>query len=231
MKQKISTFLLIILSILYILQCTNKKKDENIGEWKYKIFINGNNAGIAIVKISTNGDNYIHELEMETTTGDIKNTSRKKLVETKDYKPVSLEIINKIISNNDIQEIKTIVNAKEDGVDVISDNNRFFVPIERPFIFDGLYHTAELKKIRFKKGDLIKSRIFDPQIENESSVILNTAVSGKKKFTIRDKEIELFHVLQFINNLKAIEMYMDSRGTIYKSKTTMLNYTMEMILE
>lgn len=212
------------------MQCSNKKND-NTGKWKYKIFINGNNAGTAVVKISLDGDNYIHELDMETLTGELKNTVKRTLVETTDYKPVSLENINKIITKNEIKEIKIIVKVNAEGVDVISDNNKFFVPIEKPFMFDGLYHTSELKKLHFKKGALIRSRIYDPQIENENSVILNTTVSEKKQFTFRGKEIDLIQVLQYINNLKTIEIFMDSHGTIYKSRTTMLNYTMEMILE
>ena len=230
MKQISSKKILILLSMLFIFQCSGKKT-ENTGEWKYKIFINGNHAGTALVKISLNGNNYKHELEMETITGNLKNTVKRTLVETKDYKPVSLEILNKIISSNDIHEIKTSAYAKDDGVEVIFDNKKNFIPIETPFMFDGLYSTAELKKMRFKKGGLIRSRIYDPQIDIESSVILNTAVSEKKKFTFRGKEIELYHVLQYINSHKTTELHMDPSGTIYKSRTTMLNYTMEMILE
>ncbi len=230
MIQITSKILPILLSLLFILQCSVKKID-NTGEWKYKIFINGNHAGTSIVKISQNDNNYIHELEMETITGNLKNTVKRTLVETKDYKPVSLEILNKIISSNDIQEIKTAVTAKNDGVEVNFENKKSFIPIETPFMFDGLYSTAELKKMRFKKGGLIRSRIYDPQIDIESSVILNTAVSEKKKFTFRGKEIELCQVLQYINSHKTIELHMDPNGTIYKSRTTMLNYTMEMLLE
>ncbi len=78
------------------------------GTWKYRLLVNGAAIGRAVVTNRIVSNNWVSSMDMEMEAGTIKNTSHQVITETLDFKPVKLELYNKTIQNDQVNEIKTI---------------------------------------------------------------------------------------------------------------------------
>src|SRR5512145_2738420 len=75
-----------------------KKVPETIadGEWNYNLLVNGVRAGNAVITNSTGPDRFISKTAMHIAIGTIKNSMVQTVTETRDFRPLQLEISNTI---------------------------------------------------------------------------------------------------------------------------------------
>ncbi len=229
MKKKI----ILILTVTILYQCTSKTSATSIplGRWNYKLLVNGNKVGDAVFTNRLVRGSYISKTEMKIKFGLIENSTEQIITESADFKPLKIEIYNKIISADGIQEINTVAEFKGRTVNITTGKNKTSIKISKPFILDGNFFMSQLIKTKFKRGSEISALIYDPSIEMEEPVKVTVKVEGRKEIAINNKKEELIYIIQSIENFKTIDLYIDSRGITKKAVIKMLNNRFELIIK
>jgi hypothetical protein len=199
------------------------------GVWNYKLLVNGVSAGSAVISNKKNNDNYESISEFNIEMGGISTISKETVVETLDFKPVSLESYSRIINGSDVHE--TLIRAVFNGTKVeLSTNNRKAVyDIKREFLIEGNYCMAKLIEGGFKEGMEVESRIYHPSIELDDTVLVKTRFAGIEDVNVNGRPERLIHITQSIENIKSIDIYIGSDGITRKAVISMLNLKIELI--
>lgn len=223
--------LTVILFISAALSCKHTPSAIPLGSWDYNILVNGTKTGTALIKTTFDGNNYESKTFMEIKAGNITNTTEQILVETAEFKPVKLEIKNRIIHDNIIEKIDTMAEFKGNQITLLTDGNKKTFIIEKPFVLDGNLYMRELMKANFKKGTTFTLSIYEPTIEVDEPIQVKIAVIGRKKIDINGTTKELIHIVQFIAGIKSVDFFIDETGITYKAVIVMLNNKLELILQ
>lgn len=204
-------------------------KDIAFGKWNYKLLINGVEAGTAEISSARENDRYVSSSEFRMDLAGVATISRESVTETLDFTPVGFESYSKITSGGDLHE--TIIKAAFDGsrVDLSINGKKSSYVIKKQFILEGNSTIVKLIAGRFREGMEIESYIYNPGIELEEPVLIKTRVAGIEDMEINGKRERLIHITQLIENIKSIDIYLDSGGVAVKAEIRMLNMKLELI--
>ena len=211
--------------------CRSKLSSIPTGTWTYRLLVNGAAIGKAVVTNTVSNNLYISTTDMEMDAGNIKNTTRQVITETMNFKPVRLEVYNKTIQNDQVNEMKTIAKFTGNKVELDAGGSKSTITIAIPFILEGNYFMNELIKHDFKNGTIIKNYIYEPSVDIEEPVLVLVKVLGREDISIKGKTRNLIHMGFSIENLKNIDSYIDANGITQKTVITMLNNRLELVLE
>jgi hypothetical protein len=222
-----------ILLILFFIstECSSRKMPETIpmGRWEYKLMINGVTVGSAVISNSQNEKHYISETEMKMKVGKITNISHQVVTETKEFKPVKLEVNNSINFNDTSQKIITTAVFKEKTIELVSLGTRSKINVNEPFVIDGNYFMSKLIKNSFKEGYSVSSLIYEPSMEPDETIGVTVRVVGIETVDTGEKSIELIHIIQSIDNFKSVDIYINFDGIMEKAVIKMLNNRIELV--
>lgn len=228
---KKTALLILAFTILLPASCRSQSHDIPVGKWEYSILLNGNEIGSAVYSNEISGENYISKIDMNMKTGSVSNSVTQKIEETKNFVPVRLEIRNRIKSGDSDQEEKTVALFKNNIVELESSGEKSSIKLDKPFVIEGNYMMSELVKKRFAESSTVRVNLYDPTIETDDVFPVTVKVIGKKNIVINGREEKLIHLVYSIENVKSIDMYIDSKGISRKSVIQMLNNKMEMVIK
>ncbi len=224
--------ILIFLILLFVAtDCSSRKLPETIpmGRWEYNLLINGVSVGSAVISNSQTEKHYISETEMKMKVGKILNTSHQVVTETKEFRPVKLEINNSVNFNNSSQKIVTTALFKNNEIHIVSMGKKSRIRVTDPFVIDGNYFMSKLIKNRFRDGYTVSSRIFEPSIEPEETIDVTVKVVGIEKIESGGKIVEMIHIIQSLDTFKSVDIFINFEGIMEKAVIRMLNNRIELI--
>lgn len=222
---------LTVLCLILLLSCRSTPESVPEGTWKYDLIVNGVKAGSAVTVIDEKENLYITRNEMYLKIGTMENKTVQTVTETRDFKPVSLEIHNTIKDSSSGLNHEMSKTAVFEGnrVTLKSDGFESVIDITGPFILDGNYFFKELVKSGFKKGTRIEARIYEPSVEIDNTILVIVDVAGREKIEVGSVEMDLIHVKQRVEQLKIVDIYLNDEGVMEKSVIKMLNNIFELI--
>ncbi|MCU0822497.1 MAG: hypothetical protein MUC95_08495 [Spirochaetes bacterium] len=200
-----------------------------LGKWNYRLLLNGVEAGTAEITSMKAGDNYQSTSEMRITLAGMTSISKETVVETADFRPVSFQSYSKTGSGNSINETFTSAVFNGTKVDLSINNKKTSYDIKKDFIIEGNYTISKLIEGRFRDGLEVEEIIYNPSIELDNTIPVKTRVIGIEDIDINGKTERLIHVAQTIENIKGVDIYLDSAGVTKKAVIKMLNVKMEII--
>jgi len=219
------------LIITTAVSCTSTPAQIPEGEWNYDLLINGVKAGSAVLSNTVSGDNYVTKSEMYLNMGTIQNKSVQIVTETKNFKPVKLEVFNTVTdtSGNSNQEIIKTAVFDGDNVTLKTGDYESKFRLQGPFVLDGNYFFSELLKNKFKTGVIIKANIYEPSVEIDTPILVLVETKGIETVQVRNKSMKLLHVRQRVEKLKSMDMYLNEKGVTEKVVVKMLNNIFELV--
>ena len=231
--KKRPNFLLYALLIFISLSWCSYKIPEKIpqGEWQYIMLVNGVEVGTAKSSNKIIDNKYVLHSELKMGLGSVVNMSKQTIIETLDFIPLRLESHNIIINDGDKQKIDTVANFKGQTVELIVDDQRVTITLDKEFRLEGNYILAKLIEGRFNEGLVIDINIYDPTIEQGFPIPIKITVKGIERVKLGDEHMRLIHITESIANVKSIDSYIDERGVMIKTVIKMLNTTIELIKE
>ncbi len=224
--------ILIFLILLFVTtDCSSKKFPGTIpmGRWEYMLLINGVRVGSAVISASQTEKHYISETEMTMKVGKILNRSHQVVTETKEFRPVKLEINNSVNFNNSSQKIVTTALFKGNEIQIVTMGKKSTIKVTDPFVIDGNYFMSKLIKNRFREGYTVSSRIFEPSIEPEETINVTVKVVGIEKVESGGKITDVIHIIQSLDTFKSVDTYINFEGVMEKAVIRMLNNRFELI--
>jgi len=223
--------LISFLVIITAISCSSKPGAIPEGTWNYDLLINGIKAGKAVISNTSSGNLYVSKSEMYLNVGPIENKSVQVVTETKDFKPVKLEVYNTVTdkSTGQKQEINKLAVFNGNEVTLKADKYESKFKIDRPFVLDGNYFFNELMKNKFKTGSVIKAEIYEPSVEIDAPILVIAETKGMEDVQIGDRKMKLLHIKQRVEKLKSMEIYVNEKGITEKVVIKMLNNIFELV--
>lgn len=217
--------------ILSISGCTGFVLPDKIpqGKWNYRLLVSGLEIGSAEISNMRAGDNYESSSELKMTLAGITTISKETVVETTDFRPVRFESLSKMISGNESNETVTSAVFTGTKVELVINNKKAYFDIKKDFRLEGNYSIAKLIEGRFSEGMEVEERIYNPSIELDAVILIKTKVAGIENVDVNGKTEKLIHITQTIENVKSIDIYIDSQAVTKKAVIKMLNIKMEII--
>ncbi|MDY6935114.1 MAG: hypothetical protein SVZ03_12945 [Spirochaetota bacterium] len=215
--------------------CYEMPQSIPIGKWSYRLLVNNVEMGSALISNSIVEGNYISTSELKFSTGNITNTNKQIITETKEFKPVKLQTHNKTLTGDNVYETITVSVFNDRNVDVKittgkeKTTNNAKITLGKDSILDGNFFLSKLIEGKFKSGLEIEANIYDPSIELEEPIITKVKVIGLKNIEVDGKDERLIHISQSIENIKSIDFFIDSAGIMRKGVIEMLNIRIELI--
>lgn len=227
---KFRTFLSALI-IISAISCTSTPTQIPEGTWNYDLLINGVKAGSAILSNTRSGDNYISKSEMYLNMGSIQNKSIQIVTETKNFKPVKLEVLNTVTdtSGNSAQEINKTAVFDGENVSLKNGDYESKFKIQGPFVLDGNYFFSELLKNKFKTGLIVKANMYEPSVEIDTPILVLVETKGIETVQVGNKSMKLLHIKQRVEKLKSMDIYVNEKGITEKFVVKMLNNIFELV--
>jgi hypothetical protein len=228
MKSRIITSILII---AIAASCSSKPKSIPEGTWNYDLLVNGIKAGKAVFSNTSSGDNFISRSEMHLNVGAVENKSVQIITETKDFRPVKLEVYNTVndTSSKNSDVINKIATFNGGDVTLKTDEDEARYKIKQRFILDGNYFFNELLKKNFKTGTVIRAEIYEPSVEIDAPILVVVEVKGMEEVQIGKRTMKLLHIKQRVEKLKSMDLYINEKGVTEKVVIKMLNNVFELV--
>ena len=224
-------YILISLLLTATISCQGYPGKIPSGSWNYTLIVNGSKVGSAKVSSEIKNSNYISTSEMEMNAGDVTNTTRQIVTETLHFKPVKLEIYNKVITEGNVNEVNTVAEFSGKKITLNTGQSKSIITIKKQFVLGGNYLMNELIKKRFKKGTVLKAYIYEPTIEIDVPILSIIKVIGRESISINGKVKSLIHIGYSVENMKNIDIYIDDEGIQQKMVVTMLNNRLELVIK
>jgi hypothetical protein len=163
--------------------------------------------------------------------GAIENKSVQIVTETKNFKPVKLEIYNTIkdSSINSIQEINKTASFNGENVTLKSGDYVSNFTIKGTFVLDGNFFFSELLKINFKTGHIIRANIYEPSVEIDTPILVLVESKGFEEVQVGKKKMKLLHIKHRVEKLKSSDIYLNEKGITEKIVIKMLNNVFELV--
>lgn len=227
MKPRRIIYLILILSFM---SCAKVPQSIASGEWRYDLIVNGVRAGSAVITSGEKDGLLVSKTEMFISLGTIKNTTVQTVTETKDFRPVRLEIVNTMedTSTGSRQEISRVAEFSGSEVTLDSDGQKAKYTLAVPYIIDGDFFTDSLVRGKFKEGMEVRAKLYEPTVAADKTILVIVNVAGREKVTVRGRELKLIHVRQRVEKLKSVDIYLDENGVTEKMVIKMLNNIFEM---
>ena len=230
MKQIFKFFRYSIVIVISLSQCSYTIPEKiPLGEWQYVMLVNGVEVGTAKSSNKIIDGRYVLHSELRMGLGSVINISEQTITETLDFIPVRLESHNTIINEGEKQQIDTVATFKGQSVELVVDNHKATIRLEKEFRLEGNYILSKLIEGRFKEGLEIETSIYDPMIEEGFPIPIKVTVRGIVRIKIGDESRRLIHITESIADIKSIDSYIDESGVMIKTVIKMLNTTIELI--
>ncbi len=231
----LSYFWVSLSMVAVVISCTKEVKSIERGSFNYSLTINGMPAGSAKLTKKVENGNHITETTMTISAGTIRNSSFQRVTETSDYRPVKLEVVNKMSDSRTGtgETVKRTATFKGSKVTLESNGYKTENTIKGKFYLDGAFFEDELLKKKFKPGTTIRAKIYEPSVAVERPIVVVFKVVGKEKIKMgnRELELEVIHLKEQIENLKSMDIYVNHKGITQKIVMKMLNNKIEMELK
>lgn len=227
MKPRRIIYLILILSFM---SCAKVPQSIASGEWRYDLIVNGVRAGSAVITSGEKDGLLVSKTEMFISLGTIKNTTVQTVTETKDFRPVRLEIVNTMedTSTGSRQVISRVAEFSGSEVTLDSDGQKAKYTLAGPYIIDGDFFTDSLVRGKFKEGMEVRAKLYEPTVAADKTILVIVNVAGREKVKVRGRELKLIHVRQRVEKLKSVDIYLDENGVTEKMVIKMLNNIFEM---
>jgi hypothetical protein len=229
MKKIFSAVIILLLSTPLFSQSV--QSNVPLGTWNYGVFIGKNRIGTSSSAITFAADQYVSTMDMTIRVSDAIVTTREVTKETSSFTPVSYfssttsilkDAVTRDLINADITDGK--VTLKRAG-----ETKEY--EFKEPFIISGNILLAGLLKGKLAKDLEIKGRTYSPAFDEESLISVSEKVIGRESVALPSGKKDLIHTIQSLGPIRNIHNYMDSKGTVYKTSISMLNMTLDLILE
>lgn len=230
MKERFKFFRYSIIIVISLSQCSYAIPEKiPLGEWQYIMLVNGVEVGTAKSSNKIVDGTYILHSELRMGLGSVTNISEQTITETLDFIPIRLESHNTIIDDGDKQQIDTVATFKGQIVELVVDNHKATIRLDKEFRLEGNYILSKLIEGRFKEGLEIETNIYDPMIEEGFPIPIKITVRGIVRVQLGDESRRLIHITESIADVKSIDSYIDGNGVMIKTVIKMLNTTIELI--
>ncbi|HPS59301.1 MAG TPA: hypothetical protein PK514_14450 [Spirochaetota bacterium] len=219
-----------VILLLSFLSCGKVPQSLTNGEWQYDLIVNGVRAGSAVISNCEKDGLLVSRTEMFISLGTMKNTTTQTVTETKEFRPVRLEVVSTLedSSSGSRQVISRIAEFNGNNVTLDSDGKKARYTLTGPFIIDGNFFTDSLVKGRFREGMEIRAKLYEPTVTADKTILVIVNAAGRENVTVRGKELKLIHVRQRVEKLKSVDIYLDDTGVTEKMVIKMLNNIFEM---
>lgn len=219
-----------LVTLILLLSCGKVPGSLTNGEWRYDLIVNGVRAGSAVISNSEKDGLLVSRTEMIISLGTMKNTTVQTVVETVDFRPVRLEIINTMedSSSGSRQVISRVAEFRGNVVTLDSDGTKAEYTLAEPFIIDGNFFADSLVKGKFSEKMEVRAKLYEPTVAADKTILVIVNVAGREKVKVRGKELKLIHVRQRVEKLKSVDIYLDDNGVTEKMVIKMLNNIFEM---
>jgi hypothetical protein len=233
---------IVLLLIVLLFSCNKTSSsllisDEDIpsklpmGEYSYKLIMNGTEIGKATTSNTISDNNFIVNTEMIMEIGAVKNITKQTIKETLNFEPISFESVNTVTTKNNTQEISWKANFDGKKIILKNENNTNEFNPNEPFKFDGNFILNELIAQKFKENSIVSLKMYDPTLEPEDLISVQVKFVGMKKIKINNKTEKVLHLVYAIENFKNIDIYIDSKGVVQKQVIIMLNNRIELVID
>ena len=238
--EKIFLLALVCLFAPFALSAADAKKtaapkpELSLGTWHYGVFLGKVRLGTAHVSLSFENGQYLSSSNMTMQRGDgavvcVMNEIEK---EKADFTPVSYFSSTTIISGT--KESRALINATfADGVVTIKDaEGEHTVTVKGKFYITPNVLAVKMEKEGLKPGALYKVMVYDPTVDEEKAVEMTEKVIGPEVVDLPSGgKSKLVHTVQTLGPLKNIHNYLDERKIPVRTSMTMLNQTIDLMLE
>ncbi len=199
------------------------------GKWNYRLLVGGMEIGSAEMSNTFTGGNYVSASEFKMTLAGITTISKESIVESAEFRPVRYESYSKMVDGDKSSETATSAVFNGTKVDVSINGKKASYDIKKEFILEGNYFIKKLIEGRFAEGMEAEARIYNPSIELDNTMLVKTRVAGVENIDINGKRERLMHVTQSIENIKSIDIHLDSQGVTKKGVIQMMNIRLEIV--
>lgn len=219
-----------VILVLTFISCGRVPQSLSNGEWHYNLIVNGVRAGSAVISSSEKDGLLVSRTEMFISLGTMKNTTIQTVTETKEFKPVKLEIINTMedTSSGDKQVISSTAGFNGNRVTLDSDGKKAEYTLAQPFIIEGNFFADSLIKGKFREGMEVRAKIYEPTVAADKTILVIVNVAGRENVMVNGKKLKLIHVRQRVEKLKSVDIYLNENGVTEKMVIKMLNNIFEM---
>ena len=221
----------IIVALFACTACPHAPGAIPAGTWNYRLLVNDADIGSAVITNALVEGSWVSTMEMDMDAGYVRNRTRQVVTETSDFRPLKLEIDSATTTDAGVTNMKTVALFSDSRVDLEIDGRKSSVAIDTPFVLEGNYFLNELIRNGFRKGTIIRHRVYEPAVDIEEPVLVIVKVFGRERVEIRGRKETLTRIGYAIENLKHLDVYVDDRGVTRKSVITMLNNRLELVAE
>ena len=192
-------------------------KSIPMGEWKYKLLINGLSVGEAVIKKEENAANYITTKSMSVKFGtEVIIELTDIITETKAFVPIKYDSRELVTKNNISQDVRIISEYKGKNIVITSGNRTRTVALDRPFIVHGNYFMHSLIQQGFQAKCKAEANVYIQTSKVDETSFVDETIVGLEKVSINGQNENLIHSMQYTDGLKTADIYMDNRGIIRK---------------
>ena len=221
----------VMLLFIVLASCSEMPSKLPMGEYSYKLIMNGIETGSAVTSTVISENTYITNTVMSLEIGSVKNITNQTIKETLNFEPISFEAIHTVITENNTQEVSWLAQIDGKKIKLKAGDCLIEFELNEPFRFDGNFILNELIAQRFRKNSAVSVKIYDPTLEPEDLIPVQVRFVGIKNIEINNKMKRVLHLVQSIENFKNIDIYLDSNGVVQKSVIIMLNNKIELIID
>ncbi|HEY1405596.1 MAG TPA: hypothetical protein VF857_03215 [Spirochaetota bacterium] len=207
------------------------KPELSLGTWQYGVYLGKNRVGIAYVTLAFEGGLYVSKLEMTLRMGDPIVTTKEVTKETITFNPVSFSSSNVVVLKDNVSRDLVTAEFVKNVVKLKHGKEEKTVSLNGDFVVSGNALTSALIRNKFAKGFEAKSMVYDPTIDEDTTVPVSEKVIGKETVDLPSGKMELIHTVQAIGPVRSINNWVDQQGTSYKTSIEMLNSTIDLYLE
>lgn len=202
-----------------------------LGTWNYGVFIGKTRVGTASSNIEFKNNQYISTMDMTMKVGDAIVTTREMTKETESFAPVSYFSSTSSILKNAVT--RDLINAEFTGgkITLKRAGETKELEFKESFCISGNILLAGLLKGKLAKDLEVKGRTYSPSFDEESLISISEKVAGKESVAMPSGKMDLVHTVQTLGPIRSIHNYMDAKGTVHKTSITMMNMTLDLILE
>jgi hypothetical protein len=204
-----------------------------LGSWRYGVFAGKLRMGTANVSLTFDDGVYVStsNMTMQRDNGALVCVMSETEKENASFSPISYFSSTTIITES--KESRALVRASfKDGVVEIDDGEE-----KRSFRINGAFQITPnrlsvlMMRDGLKTGAVFKGMVYDPTIDEEKALEMTEKVIGPELVDLPTGKASLTHTVQSYGPLKNIHTWIDARGFTVRTSISILNQTIDLVLE
>jgi hypothetical protein len=202
-----------------------------LGTWNYGVFVGKNRIGSAASVVSFSSGQYVSTMDMTIKIAEAIVMTSETAKESQTFAPISYSSSTSSVLKDTVT--RDIISAEFSGGKITlkraGETKQY--EFKEPFVISGNILIAGLLKGKLANNLEMKGMTYSPGYEEESLIPVSEKVIGKESVTLPSGKKDLIHTVQTMGPIRNIHNYMDSKGNVYKTSISMLNMTLDLILE